>query len=108
MRNQNERLANQGDVDELVRQVDRLCDAADWDGLVELRMRCRAALEAHGRGVREAQFTLHRLADMATALFVQAASADQAVQVRVVRQVAAPGMQRHQQSRGGTQVARVR
>jgi acyl-CoA dehydrogenase family protein 9 len=35
--------------------------------------RCRAALESHGRGVRDAQFTLHRVADMATALFVQGA-----------------------------------
>lgn len=35
--------------------------------------RCRAALERHGERVREAQFTLHRLADMLAALFVSAA-----------------------------------
>jgi acyl-CoA dehydrogenase family protein 9 len=35
--------------------------------------RCRTALERHGERVREAQFTLHRLADMAAALFVSAA-----------------------------------
>src|SRR5207253_4563968 len=34
-----------GDLDELVRHVDRLCDAEDWDGLVDLRDRCRRALE---------------------------------------------------------------
>ncbi|HEX2063432.1 MAG TPA: hypothetical protein VHE80_03320 [Acidimicrobiales bacterium] len=33
-----------GDLDELVRTVDRLCSRRDWDGLVELRDRCRAAL----------------------------------------------------------------
>ncbi len=34
-----------GDVNELTRMVDRLCGVGDWDGLVELRDRCRAALE---------------------------------------------------------------
>ena len=34
-----------GDLDELTRMVDRLCGVGDWDGLVELRDRCRAALE---------------------------------------------------------------
>lgn len=38
-------LVEQGDLDELVRHVDRLCDARDWDGLVDLRDRCRRALE---------------------------------------------------------------
>jgi hypothetical protein len=35
---------------------------------------CRKALEAHGERVREAQFALHRLADMAAALFVAASA----------------------------------
>jgi acyl-CoA dehydrogenase family protein 9 len=35
--------------------------------------RCRAAHERHGEHVREAQFALHRLADMASALFVTSA-----------------------------------
>ncbi len=35
--------------------------------------RCRLALEQHGEHVREAQFALHRLADMACALFTLAA-----------------------------------
>ena len=41
----NERLVELADLDELVRQIDRLCDDDDWDGLVDLRDRCRAALE---------------------------------------------------------------
>ncbi len=40
--------------------------------------RCRVALERHGERVREAQFTLHRLADMAAALFVSAAALSRA------------------------------
>jgi hypothetical protein len=40
----NERLVEQGDLDELVRQIDRLSDAQEWDGLFDLRDRCRAAL----------------------------------------------------------------
>lgn len=42
------RLVDQGDVDELTRLVDRLCRGGDWDGLVELGRRARAAL-ARGR-----------------------------------------------------------
>ena len=38
------RLVELGDLDELVRLVDRLCGAANWDGILELRDRCRAAL----------------------------------------------------------------
>jgi resuscitation-promoting factor RpfA len=41
----NEELVELGDLDELVRQVDRLVAAQDWDGLVDLRDRCRKALE---------------------------------------------------------------
>jgi hypothetical protein len=41
----NRELVDRGDLDELTRQVDRLCDARDWDGLVDLRDRCRKALE---------------------------------------------------------------
>ena len=41
----NEQLVDIGDLDELVRQVDRLADARDWTGLVDLRDRCRRALE---------------------------------------------------------------
>src|SRR5437870_1940030 len=39
------RLIELGDLDELTRHVERLCDAGDWNGLVELRERARAALQ---------------------------------------------------------------
>jgi hypothetical protein len=38
-------LIERGDLDELVRQVDRLVDTGDWAGLVDLRDRARRALE---------------------------------------------------------------
>lgn len=34
-----------GDLDELTRLIDGLCDARDWDALVELRDRCMRAVE---------------------------------------------------------------
>lgn len=37
-----------GDLDELVRGVDRLVDAADWEALVELARRCGGAFERTG------------------------------------------------------------
>jgi hypothetical protein len=40
-----DRLVAGNDLDDLVREVDRRTEAADWDGLVRLRDRCRAALE---------------------------------------------------------------
>ena len=41
-------LIDLGDLDELLRRVDLLCDERAWDGLVDLRDRCRAAF-ARGR-----------------------------------------------------------
>ena len=38
-------LVERGDLDDLLRRIDDLCDDADWDGLVDLRDRCRKALE---------------------------------------------------------------
>lgn len=38
-------IVERGDLDELTRFVDRLCDSRDWEGLLELRDRCRRALE---------------------------------------------------------------
>ncbi|MGH7540616.1 MAG: hypothetical protein ACRELC_06435, partial [Gemmatimonadota bacterium] len=38
-----------GDLDELVRIIDGRCATRDWDGLVELRERCRGAHERSGR-----------------------------------------------------------
>lgn len=40
-----DRLIELGDLDELTREVDRRVARRDWDGLVALRDRCRAALE---------------------------------------------------------------
>lgn len=44
-RERNRELADQGDVDALVRRVDELCDARAWDALVDLRTRSAAAVE---------------------------------------------------------------
>lgn len=41
----NAELVEVGDLDELVRQVDRLVDARAWDGLIDLHDRARSALE---------------------------------------------------------------
>ncbi len=38
-----------GDLDELLRLVDRLCDDGDWDALLDLRDRCRRAYQETGR-----------------------------------------------------------
>ena len=38
-------LVEIGDLDELLRATDRLCDAREWSALLELRDRCRAAVE---------------------------------------------------------------
>ena len=38
-------LVEIGDLDELLRATDRLCDAREWAALVELRDRCRKAVE---------------------------------------------------------------
>ena len=38
-------LVDIGDLDELIRATDRLCDAREWSALLELRDRCRAAVE---------------------------------------------------------------
>lgn len=51
-----------GDLDALVRLVDGLCSSRDWDGVVELRDRCRFAIE---RGLQlwpAAEYAEYRLA----------------------------------------------
>jgi hypothetical protein len=58
-----------GDLDRLVRLVDGLCSARDWDGVVRLRNLCRHALE---RGLQlwpAAEFAEYRLALEAPALY---------------------------------------
>lgn len=42
-------LVDAGDLDELIRHVDRLAAAADWDGLEDLRHRARRAFTERGR-----------------------------------------------------------
>jgi hypothetical protein len=52
-----------GDLDELVRMVDGLCSARDWDGVVLLRDRCRHALEERGLQLwPAAEYAEYRLA----------------------------------------------
>jgi hypothetical protein len=41
----NAELVEIGDLDELTRHIDRLCSVHEWDALVDLRDRCRRALE---------------------------------------------------------------
>ncbi len=49
-------------------------ERAEFEALVpRFAARCQQALARHGERVREAQFTLHRVADMVAALFVSAA-----------------------------------
>lgn len=52
-----------GDLDELIRLVDGLCAARDWDGIVDLRDRCRHALETRGLQLwPAAEYAEYRLA----------------------------------------------
>lgn len=50
------------ELDQLVRDVDRLCDSRDWDGLVALRDRCREALKRGKQFWPAASFAEYRLA----------------------------------------------
>lgn len=57
-----EELVRRGDPSELLLEVDRRCDARDWDGLLVLRDRCNQAIE-HGRQLWSiSQFIEYRLA----------------------------------------------
>jgi hypothetical protein len=59
-----------GDLDELIRLVDGLCSAREWDRVVELRDRCRHALETRGLQLwPAAEYAEYRLALDATAEF---------------------------------------
>ncbi len=52
-----------GDLDDLVRRVDGLCAAREWDGVVLLRDRCRHALEERGLQLwPAAEYAEYRLA----------------------------------------------
>src|SRR5436309_15644255 len=51
-----------GDLDELVRIIDGLCDAREWDGLVEVRERSHRALERGRQLWPAASYAEYRLA----------------------------------------------
>jgi len=54
---------DRGDIDELVRQVDGICAAREWEGVVLLRDRCRHALEERGLQLwPAAEYAEYRLA----------------------------------------------
>lgn len=57
-----DRLVTTGDLDELLREVDRRCDRADWDGVVVLRDRARAATQRGHQLWPAATFAEYRLA----------------------------------------------
>lgn len=76
-----ETLVDRADLDELLREVDRLCARRDWDGLVRLRDLCRAALE-RGRQVWPiASHAEHRLALEAPARWAAAVLVPEAGQL---------------------------
>jgi hypothetical protein len=50
------------ELDDLIREVDALCSQRDWDGLVALRDRCRAALQRGKQFWPAASFAEYRLA----------------------------------------------
>ncbi len=60
-------LVQQGDLDELIRQVDRLCDAGAWSDLVHLRDVCRTAAERGRQLWPAADHATYRLALQAPA-----------------------------------------
>jgi hypothetical protein len=57
-----ERWLSVGDLDELLREVDRRCDRGDWDGVQTIRMRARAAIERGHQLWPAASFAEYRLA----------------------------------------------
>ena len=56
-------LIHRGDLDELVREVDRRANRGDWDGLVDLAAGCERATETTGKQLwGAAQYAEYRLA----------------------------------------------
>ena len=51
-----------GDLDELLREIDRRCDIRDWDGVDEVRRRSRAAIERGHQLWPAASYAEYRLA----------------------------------------------
>jgi hypothetical protein len=71
-----DRWINTGDLDELLREVDRLCDAGDWDGLVVLRDRARGATERGHQLWPAASYAEYRLALSAPGAWAASVVAD--------------------------------
>ena len=57
-----DRWLSVGDLDELLREVDRRCDRGDWAGVEQLRLRARAAIERGHQLWPAASFAEYRLA----------------------------------------------
>ncbi|MBS1836541.1 MAG: hypothetical protein JST64_02465, partial [Actinobacteria bacterium] len=57
-----DRWVSTGDLDEMLREVDRRCGRGDWDGVVVLRDRARAATERGHQLWPAATFAEYRLA----------------------------------------------
>lgn len=69
-------LIEGSDLDGLIRFVDNLCSARDWDGLVELVARCREATQRGKQVWAAAEFAEYRIALEAPAEFVGAVVAE--------------------------------
>ena len=69
---QNSDLVELGDLDALTRQVERLCAAGDWDGVLDLRDRCRRAFERGKQIWPAATYAEYRLALQAPAAWAAA------------------------------------
>lgn len=70
--------AREGDLDELIRHVDRLCSAREWDELVRLRSKAKAAVDRGFQLWPAASYAEYRLAleapgDWAAAVLVEGA-----------------------------------
>jgi hypothetical protein len=65
-------LIDLGDLDELIRRVDDLCDSGDWPGLLDLRDRSRAAFERGRQLWPAASHAEYRLALQAPGRFAAA------------------------------------
>lgn len=57
-----ERWLSIGDLDELIREIDRRCDRADWAGVDEIRRRARAAIDRGHQLWPASSFAEYRLA----------------------------------------------
>jgi hypothetical protein len=71
-------LVDRGDLDELIREIERRCSARDWMGLVRLRRACRAALQTGRQLWPAASLAEYRLALEADAPFAAATISESA------------------------------